>query len=147
MNMRLVRKNNGNPFVWPTAFDEFFDDFSNVYTQTPRKTVWQPVSDVYETAEAYHIELEVPGVDKEKIKIEIKENTLTVTGERSYENENNEKNFTRTERMWGSFTRSWSLPKTADQDNITAETKDGLLSITLPKKAEVQPKTIDIKVS
>jgi len=147
MNMRLVRKHSGNPYVWPTIFDEFFNDMNSEQTQAPKQTVWQPVTDVYESAEAYHIEMEVPGINKEDIKIEVKDNTLTIHGERSFENEDKEKNYTRSERTWGSFTRSWGLPKTADQDNIVAENKDGLLSITLPKKPEVQPKTIDIQVS
>jgi len=147
MTMRLVRKHSGNPYVWPTVFDEFFNDMSTATTRTPKERVWQPVTDVYETEEAYHIEMEVPGINKEDIKIEVKDNTLTVRGERSLDNEDNSKNYSRSERIRGSFTRSWGLPKTADQENIAAENKDGLLTITLSKKAEVQPKTIDIKVS
>jgi HSP20 family protein len=108
---------------------------------------WTPVADVAEYANEYVVQMELPGVSKEDVKITIEENMLTIQGEKKHEKETKEPNFHRTERSYGSFQRSFTLPKTVKTDEIGAAYTDGILNITIPKADEVKPKQIDIKIS
>ncbi|MDH5706548.1 MAG: Hsp20/alpha crystallin family protein, partial [Candidatus Aminicenantes bacterium] len=87
---------------------------------------------------------EVPGVDEKNIEIKLEDNTLALKGERNFEKETKEENYHRIERAYGSFYRSFTLPRNIDQDNIKAESENGILRITMPKKPELKPKKVKI---
>ncbi len=108
---------------------------------------WSPRADVIENNEAYVIKAELPGVNKNDVKITLHENVLTIKGEKKQEKEENGKNFHRVERSYGSFERSFTLPAEVKNDKIDAAYKDGILTITLPKAEEAKPKEIEVKAS
>jgi HSP20 family protein len=108
---------------------------------------FNPVVNTREGEFAYHVDADLPGVKKEDICISIKGNTLTLSGERKHKEEINEKEYHRVESSFGKFERSFSLPKGADAENITASCEDGVLEVVIPKlKSETQKvKKIDVK--
>jgi len=113
---------------------------------TPREiNEWVPAVDVYEDKENIVIEVEVPGMKEEDLKVNLENNTLTISGERKFEKEEQDKNYYRMERSYGSFTRSFLLPDNVDTKNIKAKYKDGVLILTLPKKAEAKAQSIPIE--
>jgi Molecular chaperone (small heat shock protein) len=104
---------------------------------------WTPTSDIYETDSGYLIAMDLPGIDREALEIDIDENRLVIKGTR----EITESRQHRAERPRGRFLRTFSVPASVDQAKIGAEYKDGVLQIHLPKRSEQKPKKIDIKVS
>ncbi len=124
---------------------EIFNGF-NGNTMLDADSNWAPRVDVHETPENFIVHLDVPGVDKNDIKVKFEDNTLTVTGERKYESRNEEKDFRHVERTYGTFTRSLRLAKDVDAQKIQAAYKNGVLEITLPKAEEVKPKEIEVKI-
>jgi HSP20 family protein len=88
----------------------------------------------------------VPGIDEKDIDVRIENNTLTVHGERKFEKEEKEENYRRVERQYGSFTRTFTLPNTVDQESVHADYDKGVLKVTLAKKAEAKPKQIKVNV-
>ena len=105
-----------------------------------------PPVDVYEDEHNITLKIEVPGIDEKDINVSIENNTLTVHGERRFEKDEKEENFHRVERMYGSFTRSFSLPNTVDPEQVSAHYEKGVLKIRLAKKAEAKPKLIKVNV-
>ncbi len=108
---------------------------------------WSPVVDISEDDKEYAIKAELPDVKKEDIKLNVHDDVLTITGERKYEKEEKGKKYHRVERAYGSFLRSFTLPEDADGTKVTAEYKDGLLNVRLPKSEKAKPKTIEVKVA
>jgi HSP20 family protein len=104
---------------------------------------WTPASDIYETDSGYLIALDLPGIDREALEIDINDNRLVVKGTRAIA----ESRKHRTERPRGKFLRTYSVPPSVDQGKIGAEYKDGVLQLSLPKQTEQKPKKIDIKIS
>ena len=105
-----------------------------------------PPVDVYEDEHNITLKIEVPGIDEQDINVTIENNTLTVRGERRFEKDEKEENFHRVERMYGSFTRSFTLPNTVDPEQVSAHYEKGVLKIRLSKKAEAKPKLIKVNV-
>ena len=105
-----------------------------------------PPVDVYEDEHNITLKIEVPGIDEKDINVSIENNTLTVHGERRFEKDEKEENFHRVERMYGSFTRSFTLPNTVDLEQVSAHYENGVLKIRLAKKAEAKPKLIKVNV-
>jgi HSP20 family protein len=103
-----------------------------------------PPADVYEDENRITLKMEVPGIKQENLDIRIDGNTLSVSGERKFETDEKRENFRRVERQYGSFSRSFELPSSADRDNITANFKDGVLEIAVPKRSEARGKQIQI---
>ena len=106
-----------------------------------------PPVDVYEDEHNITLKIEVPGIDEKDINVSIENNTLTVRGERRFEKDEKEQNFQRIERMFGSFTRSFTLPNTVDAAKVSAEYKNGVLTVTLPFKEEAKPRTVNVQVA
>lgn len=106
-----------------------------------------PAVDIYEDKDKVQLKLEVPGIDQKDLHVSVEDNTLTVQGERKFENDEKQENFHRIERSYGSFYRAFSLPPTVDADNIAADYKAGVLKLELKKKPEAQPKQIEVKVA
>ncbi len=114
-----------------------------------RTLSYEPDLDVQETADSYLLRLDLPGIDKDKISLKIQNNTLTISGERKSEKEETAENggVYRMERSFGQFMRTFTIPADAEADAMTAESKDGVLTIRLPKAktAQVPAKTIQVK--
>ena len=124
--------------------NRLFDD--RAY-RTGESVGWTPSCDIYEDAEGVTLRFELAGVEPKDVDVRFENGVLTVRGERKLEAEDKRENYHRIERSYGTFTRSFSLPGTLDPERIKAETKNGVLSITLPKKAEAKPRAIQVKVS
>jgi len=105
-----------------------------------------PPVDVYEDDHNIALKMEVPGIDQKDIDIRVENNVLTVRGERKFEKEEKEENFQRVERRYGAFARSFTLPNTVDTENVNADYENGVLKITLAKKAEAKPKQIKVNI-
>jgi len=97
--------------------------------------VIKPTLDLGATDKAYTVTVEIPGVDEKDVKLEIANDTLTISGEKKQETEEKEKNYYRLERSYGSFQRVLSLPEDIDQDGVKASFKRGVLTVTMPRKA------------
>lgn len=107
-------------------------------------STWTPSVDIFETENALILTAEVPGVDENNIEIKIEDHTLSLKGDRIFEKETSEENYHRIERSYGSFYRSFTLPRNVDQEKIKAEHDKGVLRITMPKKPESKPKTVKV---
>ena len=105
-----------------------------------------PVVNTREGKFAYHVDADLPGVKKEDIKIDVKDNILTISGERNHKEEVKEDDYHRIETSFGKFERSFTLPKGADTENITASNKDGVLEVVVPKLKSETKKAKKIKV-
>ena len=108
---------------------------------------WAPPDDIYENGDNLVLKAELPGINPDEVEIRVEDNTLYLKGERKFEKEVNEQNYHRVERSYGTFTRSFSLPNSVDPDKVAANYKDGVLTLTMPKKEEAKPKTIKINVT
>jgi HSP20 family protein len=109
-------------------------------------SAWIPVVDIAEHDDQYVVKVELPGVNKEDVKITLESNILTIRGDKKQEKETKNENYHRIERSYGSFQRSFTLPTTVKNEKIDAVYKDGILSILLPKAEEAKPKRIEVKV-
>src|SRR5258708_7320956 len=110
------------------------------------ETNFLPPVDISEDEHNIVLHAEIPGVKPEDLNVTLENNVLTLTGNRKFEDEKKKENFHRIERRFGRFTRSFTLPVTLDAENVNAVFESGILSITLPKKAEFKPKQITIGV-
>ncbi|MFO0512419.1 MAG: Hsp20/alpha crystallin family protein [Gammaproteobacteria bacterium] len=108
---------------------------------------WSPTADISETDREYIVRAELPGVARKDVKVTVEDGVLTLSGERQYEKEDKSERFHRVERFQGSFARSFSLPDCADASAISAESKDGTLTVHIPKTESAKPKAIDVKVA
>jgi HSP20 family protein len=107
---------------------------------------WVPPVDIFEDAEGITLRAELPGLTAEDIDIRLENGTLTLRGERKLEQEERKDGYHRIERFYGTFSRSFSLPPTVDAEKARAESKNGVLSVFLPKREETKPKQIKVKV-
>jgi HSP20 family protein len=107
---------------------------------------WAPLVDIVEDEKEYLIKAELPELKKEDVKVNVHNDVLTISGERKYEKEEKGKKYHRVERAYGSFERSFTLPEEADGSKVSAEFKDGLLKIHLPKAEKAKPKTVEVKI-
>jgi len=130
-------------------FDRLFrDTFSPLFGETELSTrSWAPPVDIYETDNDIVLKAELSGVDPKDVEVRVEDNNLYLKGERKFEKEVKEQNYHRVERSYGSFARSFSLPGSIAADKVKAEFKDGLLTITIPKREEAKPKTVKIDVA
>jgi HSP20 family protein len=108
---------------------------------------WAPPVDIFEKNDHLVIRAEIPGVAKDDMDVRIENGVLTLRGERKHETEVKEANAYRMERVYGTFTRSFSLPTTVDATKIAATYKDGILEVTVPKAETAKPKKVDIRAA
>lgn len=129
--------------------DNFFNEFGWGPEQSEEldEATWSPKVDIYETKESYVINAELPGLNKEDISIDLNDNTLTLKGERKFEEKVEKDNYVRVERSYGSFARSFVLSDNVNPEGVTANYKDGVLVVTLPKKEEAKPKEIKVEIN
>ncbi len=129
--------------------DRLFEDFFPVKTGERRDylaEVWTPAVDIYETKDEVVVKAELPGMNKEDIKINIVDNSLVIEGEKKQEKEVKEENYYRVERRYGAFRRVIDIPVPVKTEGVEATYKDGVLEVKLPKKEEAKPKEIEVKV-
>ncbi len=132
---------------WNNVFDRFFENRPDPDTGKDNVVSrWSPTVDVSETPTELTFLVELPGFEKQEIDISLEENVLSISGERKFEKEEN-RDFHRVERWYGSFFRSFKLPTTVDSSKIDAGLKDGLLTIHLPKAEDAKPRQIPVTVS
>lgn len=136
-----------NPF---REFKEFENKFLSHFPTIAEEggiSTFQPSVSTREDELAYHIEVDLPGVKKEDINVDIKEHKIVISGERSFKKERKEKDYYSVESSYGKFARTFSLPEDVDSSNIEAFNKDGVLEVTLPKRKseKVKAKKIEVK--
>jgi HSP20 family protein len=107
---------------------------------------WTPLVDISEDANEYLVKAELPELKKEDVKVSVENGELTISGERKSEKEEKGKKFHRIERSYGSFLRSFTLPEAVSGEKVSAEFKDGMLTVHLPKDEKAKLKTIEVKV-
>ena len=107
---------------------------------------WLPVMDVQEDKDKFTIQMDLPGLTKDDVNIYIRDNVLSIEGEKKREFEDKDVNYHRIERRYGKFKRSFTIPTRVEEGKIDARFKDGVLTIVLPKVEEVKPKAIEVKV-
>lgn len=136
-----------NPWKSLGTVDRFFDDFfAPIQVSPAEQPVWKPAVDVLEEQTRFLVKVDLPEVEKEQLKVNVEENVLTIEGERRTEREEKQERYAFRERFVGTFRRSFRLPENVDADGIGAKYKDGVLTVTIPKIAAPEPKTIDVAV-
>lgn len=152
MNWGLARRNRNSD----TGLDLFrrdmsrvFDDFFSLTPSSLFKNEWMPSIDVEEDDDAIHVKAEIPGIDEKDIDVSLENNVLTIKGEKREERkeEDKKKNFIFSERKFGSFSRSITLPDGIKGDEVKAVFKKGVLKIDLPRDEERKPRKIDINAN
>ena len=134
MTTFMTRYNRLEPFFRFPLFEEM------------QGSAWNPAVDVLEEKDRIFVKVEVPGVDEKDLKVTFEDGLLTVSGERQFERKE-DRNYHRIERAYGSFTRTFSLPRSVDASQIVADYRNGVLEISIPKKEEARPKQIAINVN
>jgi len=133
-----------NPLIQARFFEPFFGRFNFLEDETKSGT-WAPAVDVAEEKDKILVRVEVPGMNENDLKVSFEDGLLTVSGERQFERKD-DRNYHRIERTYGSFTRTFSLPRTVDASSISAQYNNGILEIEIPKLEEAKPKQIQINV-
>src|SRR5207249_1633474 len=129
-----------------TNLNRIFQDYGRGSDELMTSGTFVPPVDICEDEHNITLKMEVPGINEKDIQITLENNTLTVRGERKFEQEEKEENFHRIERRYGSFTRSFTLPNTVDSEHVTANYDNGILNIQLAKRAEAKPKQIKVGI-
>lgn len=126
--------------------DRMFDRmFEGKWDELPAVGDWAPSMDISETKDSLVAKVEVPGMDQQDIQISLRENLLTIRGEKKQEKEDKDEQYHRVERSYGAFTRSVRLPVGVDASKVTATFKNGLLTVTMPKTPAAKGTPIPIK--
>lgn len=108
---------------------------------------WVPVVDVMETESEFLLQAELPGVEKKDVKLSVEAGVLTLTGHREQEKEQKGTRFHRVERAYGRFARSYTVPELVDEQKLTAEFRNGILTVRLPKSEKAKPRSIEVQVN
>jgi HSP20 family protein len=127
-------------------FNRFFNEAFDRSSEESNLTTWAPAVDIYETEHELVVKADLPDVKAEDLDIRVENNILTIHGERKFEKKVNEDKYLRVERSYGSFTRSFALANTVKTEDIKADYKDGVLTLTIPKREEAKPKQIKVQV-
>lgn len=135
-------------------FDSLFRSFRNRFESTEENdsnkeldnAVWMPLTDIAENDDNYILRLDLPGIEKNDVKISYSDGELSISGERRQEKESKDSKYHRIERSYGKYYRSFTLPEKINADKIDAEFNNGQLTITVPKSEETKPKEIEVKV-
>lgn len=114
---------------------------------TSLRSGFAPAVDIFEEKDAIFVKAELPGIKADDIHINVENDVLTLHGERKLEREDTRDGYHRIERSYGTFTRSFALPKTVDADRVEAEMADGVLTLRIPKKAAAEPRRVSVKTA
>ena len=133
--------------TWQDQFNRLFNESFRTHSEESALTSWAPAVDIYETPNELVVKADLPDVNEKDIDVRVENNLLTIRGERKFEKSVSEENFLRVERTYGSFSRSFSLPNTVNPEAIGAEYKNGVLTVTLPKREESKPRQVKVTVN
>ncbi|MCD6307452.1 MAG: Hsp20/alpha crystallin family protein [Candidatus Latescibacteria bacterium] len=141
-----IWKNRGS-LVGP-SMDDFIEKFFYGWPRYEKDAdfTWSPRVDVHETEKEIYVDVELPGLEKKDIAVEVKDNSLTVSGERKYERNTKDSKCYTSERHYGRFERTFGLSDSVNADEISAKFKNGILTLTLPKTEKAIPKEISVEV-
>jgi HSP20 family protein len=128
-------------------FNRLLNEQFRNHSEESAWTTWAPAVDIYETPNELVVKADLPDVNEKEIDVRVENNLLTIRGERKFEKSVSEENFLRVERTYGSFSRSFSLPNTVNAEQIGAEYKNGVLTVTLPKREESKPRQVKVTVN
>jgi HSP20 family protein len=144
--MALVRFNRFDDLRRMEArlFEPFFR--FPYFQESMQSSAWNPAVDVLEENDKILVKVEAPGVDEKDLRVTFEDGLLTVTGERQFERKD-DRNYHRIERAYGTFTRTFTLPRSVDAAQILANYRNGVLEIEIPKKEESRPRQIEINVN
>ena len=118
----------------------------NMDESTGQMTRWPMRVDIREDENQITLKADVPGMEQKDIKVNVDNGQLTISGHRKFEDEAHKENYHRVERAYGHFSRSFQLPNTTDPNNIRASYKNGVLEVTLPKREEARPRSVEVQV-
>jgi HSP20 family protein len=138
----LMRRNRGQSELSP--LDRLFGDLLEPFGQQLTARTWAPPVNIEETADAYEVTAELPGLRPEDVEITVEQNVLSISGERKWGDEAENKNFHRVERGYGRFLRTFALPRQVDGDRVQAKFQDGVLHVDIPKAEGAKPRRIQI---
>jgi HSP20 family protein len=124
----------------------FEDAFTRMIAEPQTNRPWTPSVDIYETENELVLKADLPDVDLKDIDVRVENQTLTIAGERKFEQEQSGKGFHRIERSYGRFVRSFAVPNSFDTGNIGADYKNGVLTVKLPKTEAAKPRQIKVEV-
>jgi HSP20 family protein len=141
--MALIKYSRPNADLFSRSFNDVIDEFFNT-ANNYRNDNFLPSVDVSETDTQFHIEVELPGMNKEDITIDLEKSRLTISGERKRENKEEGKNFHRLESHYGTFSRSFYLPDTINEETVNAKYENGILNITIDKSEDKVKRNIEI---
>ena len=124
----------------------FEDAFTRFLNEPQTNRPWTPAVDIFETENDLVLKADLPDVDQKDIDVRVENQTLTIAGQRKFEKQESTKGFHRIERSYGNFVRSFAVPSSFNTEEISAEYKNGVLSVTLPKKEAAKPRQVKIEV-
>jgi HSP20 family protein len=130
----------------PASFRTFEDAIARMLNEPRGTRPWSPPVDIYETENELVLKADLPDVKLEDIDVRVENQTLTLKGERKFEKDDSVTGYHRIERSYGAFTRSFTVPPTVDPDKVSAELKNGVLTVRLPKKEAAKPRQVKIEV-
>lgn len=138
------RRTAAFPWNGLDELERIFDNF--LAPQATDGLNWAPAVDLKETNDAYHLDADLPGLEKKDIEVKVEDDVVTISGSRSQENHEDTKGYQRFERSYGAFRRSFRIPGGVDADKVQAEFKNGVLHVMLPKPETAKPKQIEVQV-
>ncbi len=141
--MALIRYQSVDPFQ---GFQSLQDTMSRLFTEPATNRPWVPAVDIRETENELVLKADIPDMKFEDIDVRMENGTLTIRGERKFEQEEKKGGWHRVERSYGTFERVFALPETVNPEGAQADYKNGVLTVTLPKKEIAKPRQIKINV-
>jgi HSP20 family protein len=138
----LMRRSRATSDLSP--FERLVGDLFEPYGEQSMRQTWVPAVNIEESDDVYEVSAELPGLSREDVNITVEQNVLTISGERKWSDEKDNRNFHRIERGYGKFTRSFALPQQVASDKVKALFHDGVLRVTIPKVEGAKPRRIPI---
>lgn len=136
-----------DPFDNSLASFRMFEDTLNRFFSEPTSSrPWSPAVDIRETENELVLKADLPEMKLEDLDIQLENGTLTLKGERKFEKSDEDRGYHRIERRYGSFVRAFALPEYADAEKVAADYKDGVLTVTVPKKELAKPRAIKVNI-
>jgi HSP20 family protein len=144
--MAVIKYNGFTEDEFPAGLRLFQDSLSRLFSESGSRP-WTPAVDVFENENELVLKADLPEVDPKNVAIQIENGTLTLKGERRFEENKTGKAYHRIERGYGSFVRAFTLADTIDSEHVKADYRNGVLTITLPKKEIAKPRTVNVQVT
>lgn len=141
----LIRPVSGDADRFRREMDSLFQSFLQAEASSSSSPVWSPRADIVETEDVYHVDLDLPGVDRDSLELTLDDGVLKINGERSLREEHRDGRFHRVERSYGRFSRSFRLGPDVDSDTVEASFDDGVLHVSVRKAEQAKPRRIEVR--